>query len=300
MLSTHQQTDINFYKIGLSSIASGGLGLANDLKAQGKRVFIDLKLFDIGSTIEKAVHGLSQFDIDFLTVHGDPHVIKAAIKGKRNSKLKILAVTLLTSLNREDLDKSLIRSGTVENLVTRRAQVAFDSGADGIICSPNEVKRVRSLKNSIGKKISSEILSMNDNGLHQANYGACTFDGEGTPTQNISVIEAGILKNFIHSEATARYFKTRPTGHGSIGSKASVSPDWPVIFKSNGYSAKCPKLDYKVTTDEFVLVENLHALHAGIKASQGSFSLPFDGWLVTNKAVSYTHLRAHETLRYLV
>ena len=140
-----------------------------------------------------------------------------------------------------------------------------------------------STKNSIGKKISSEILSMNDNGLHQANYGACTFDGEGTPTQNISVIEAGILKNFIHSEATARYFNTRPTGHGSIGSKASVSPDWPVIFRTNGHSAKCPKLDYKMTTDEFVLVENLHALHAGIKASQGSFSLPFDGWLVTNQ-----------------
>ena len=144
---------INFYKIGLSSITSGGLGLANELKAQGKRVFIDLKLFDIGTTIEKAVHGLSQFDIDFLTVHGDPHVIKAAIKGKRNSKLKILAVTLLTSLNREDLDKSLIRSGTVENLVKRRAQIAFDSGADGIICSPNEVKRVRSLENSTGKII---------------------------------------------------------------------------------------------------------------------------------------------------
>ena len=144
---------INFYKIGLSSIASGGLGLANELKAQGKRVFIDLKLFDIGNTIEKAVYGLSQFDIDFLTVHGDPHIIKAAIKGRKNRKLKILAVTLLTSLNRKDLDKSLIRNGTVENLVTKRAKIAFDSGADGIICSPNEVKKVRSLENSTGKII---------------------------------------------------------------------------------------------------------------------------------------------------
>ena len=157
---------INFYKIGLSSIASGGLGLANELKAQGKRVFIDLKLFDIGNTIEKAVHGLSQFDIDFLTVHGDPHVIKAAIKGKRNSKLKILAVTLLTSLNREDLDKSLIRTGTVENLVKRRAQIAFDSGADGIICSPNEVKRVRSLKNSTGKIIVTPGIRLAGNKSH--------------------------------------------------------------------------------------------------------------------------------------
>ncbi len=140
-----------------------------------------------------------------------------------------------------------------------------------------------STKDSIGRKISNEILSMNDDGLHQSNFGACTFDGEGTPTQNIPIIEAGILRNFIHSEATARYFDTRPTGHGGIGSKASVSPDWPVVFKANGKTAKYPELNFKESNEEFVLVENLHALHAGIKASQGSFSLPFDGWLVKNK-----------------
>ncbi len=138
-------------------------------------------------------------------------------------------------------------------------------------------------KDSIGKKVSNEILSMNDNGLHQANFGACSFDGEGTPTQNISIIEAGLLKGFIHSEATARYFNSKPTGHGGIGAKASVSPDWPVIFRTDGELAKYPNLNYRETNDEFVLVESLQALHAGIKASQGSFSLPFDGWIVKNQ-----------------
>ena len=144
---------INFYKIGLGSIASGGIALANELKAEGKRVFLDLKLFDIGNTVETAVSGISQFELDFLTVHGDPHVINAAVKAKGRSKIKILAVTFLTSLNRKDLDNSMIQKGKLENLVSERARRAFDSGADGVICSPNEVKKIRSLKNSFGKII---------------------------------------------------------------------------------------------------------------------------------------------------
>ncbi|KGG13838.1 TldE/PmbA protein [Prochlorococcus sp. SS52] len=137
-------------------------------------------------------------------------------------------------------------------------------------------------KNSIGEQISSNIMSLSDEGLHKDNFGACTFDGEGTPTQNITLIDSGILKNLIHSEATARIFGCNPTGHAGIGAKVSVSPDWPVIYKTKGETAKYPDLQFQHTKEEFVLVENLHALHAGIKSSQGSFSLPFDGWLVKN------------------
>ncbi|MEC9105467.1 MAG: orotidine 5'-phosphate decarboxylase / HUMPS family protein, partial [Pseudomonadota bacterium] len=96
---------VSFYKIGLGMLTGGGLALANELKQEhGKRIFLDMKLFDIGATVEAAVRGLVQFDIDFLTVHGDPHVVRAAKEGAAGSGTKILGVTILTSLDRADLD----------------------------------------------------------------------------------------------------------------------------------------------------------------------------------------------------
>ena len=144
---------INFYKIGLGSLSSGGLALANELKSMGKRIFLDLKLFDIGNTIETAVKGLSQFDLDFLTVHGDPYVIEAAVKGRDNTNLKILAVTFLTSLNRTDLNQSLIKDGEITDLVKQRASIAFAAGADGVICSAGDIKNVRELRPKTRKLI---------------------------------------------------------------------------------------------------------------------------------------------------
>jgi orotidine-5'-phosphate decarboxylase len=92
---------IGFYKIGLGMLTGGGLALANELKAEhGKRIFLDMKLFDIGATVEAAVRGLAQFDLDFLTVHGDPHVVRAAREGAEGTGLRVLAVTILTSLDR--------------------------------------------------------------------------------------------------------------------------------------------------------------------------------------------------------
>ena len=74
---------VSFYKIGLGMLTGGGLALANELKAEhGKRIFLDLKLFDIGATIKAAVRGLSHYDFDFLTVHGDPQVVAAAATGR--------------------------------------------------------------------------------------------------------------------------------------------------------------------------------------------------------------------------
>ncbi len=139
-----------------------------------------------------------------------------------------------------------------------------------------------SKKDSLGESIATDILSINDDGLHPRNFSSCTFDGEGTPTQNLKIIEKGVLKNFIHSESTAKIFNVSPTGHAGIGAKVLVSPDWPVVYKESSQNARNPELSYKNTKEEFVLVENLNALHAGVKASQGSFSLPFDGWIVKN------------------
>ncbi|WP_425074249.1 orotidine-5'-phosphate decarboxylase [Sagittula sp. S175] len=145
---------VSFYKIGLGMLTGGGLALANELKQEhGKRIFLDMKLFDIGATIEAAVRGIAQFDLDFLTVHGDPHVIRAAKQGAAGSNTKILGVTILTSLDRGDLDDCMYKDGLIPDMVTERAGRAFDAGADGIICSPNEAVMIRALPESAGRLI---------------------------------------------------------------------------------------------------------------------------------------------------
>ncbi|MEO0502504.1 MAG: orotidine-5'-phosphate decarboxylase [Pseudomonadota bacterium] len=145
---------VSFYKIGLGMLTGGGLALANELKGEhGKRIFLDMKLFDIGATIEAAVRGIAQFDLDFLTVHGDPHVVRAAKAGAAGSHLKILAVTILTSLDRKDLDDSLIKPGAISDLVPDRAARAFEAGADGVIASPNEAAAIRALPEAEGRLI---------------------------------------------------------------------------------------------------------------------------------------------------
>jgi len=145
---------VGFYKIGLGMLTSGGLALANELKQDhGKRIFLDMKLFDIGATVEAAVRGLAQFDLDFLTVHGDPHVVRAAKEGAAGTELKILAVTILTSLDRADLDACMIRQGDIPELVQSRALRAFEAGADGVIASPREAERIHALPEAEGRLI---------------------------------------------------------------------------------------------------------------------------------------------------
>ena len=145
---------VSFYKIGLGMLTGGGLALANELSDEyGKRIFLDMKLFDIGATVEAAVRGLAQFNHDFLTVHGDPHVVRAAAEGKGGSDMKILAVTILTSLDRADLDASCIKPGDITDLVQERAGIAFMNGADGVIASPQEAALIRALPEANGKLI---------------------------------------------------------------------------------------------------------------------------------------------------
>jgi orotidine-5'-phosphate decarboxylase len=145
---------VSFYKIGLGMLTGGGMALANELiQEHGKRIFLDMKLFDISATVEAAVRGLAQFDLDFLTVHGDPHVVRAAMQGAAGSRTKILAVTILTSLDRNDLDAAMIQAGDIPDLVQTRAGRALDAGADGVIASPQEAALIRALPEAKGKLI---------------------------------------------------------------------------------------------------------------------------------------------------
>ena len=145
---------VSFYKIGLGMLTGGGLALADELKQEhNKRIFLDLKLFDIGATVEAAVKGIAKYELDFLTVHGDPNVVKAAKEGAADSNLKILAVTILTSLDREDLNANMYKPGNISDLVIERADRAFQAGADGVISSPLDSKKIRDLVSSSDKLI---------------------------------------------------------------------------------------------------------------------------------------------------
>lgn len=153
-LATRIGDAVSFYKIGLGMLTGGGFALANELKQQhGKRIFLDLKLFDIGATVEAAVRGIAAHDLDFLTVHGDPQVVRAAAEGRAGSHLRILAVTILTSLDRADLDANLIRPGDIHAITVERAARALEAGADGVITSPQEAAAIRALPQARGKLI---------------------------------------------------------------------------------------------------------------------------------------------------
>ena len=145
---------VSFYKIGLGMLTGGGLALANELKQDhGKRIFLDMKLFDIPATVEAAVRGLAQFDLDLLTVQGDPAVVAAAKQGASGSQTRIMAVTVLTSYDRADLDAGMIRAGDMSEIVLERAARAFGAGADGVIASPHEAAAIRALPEARGRLI---------------------------------------------------------------------------------------------------------------------------------------------------
>lgn len=134
---------VTFYKVGLELLFTGGLDLARMLKGEGKNVFLDMKLLDIGNTVERAVANVTELGVDFLTVHGhDLKTLRAAVAGRGNSKLKLLAVTVLTNLTKDDLTQQ----GSLydpADLVLHRATLARESGFDGVIASGQEAGRIR-------------------------------------------------------------------------------------------------------------------------------------------------------------
>lgn len=134
---------VSFYKIGLELFASGGgMGLARDLKAMGKQIFLDWKLHDIGTTVQRSAAVLAESGCDFLTVHGEPQVMAAAVQGRGRSGLKVLAVTVLTSLSDADLLEMGFSESTA-SLVERRIHQAVKAGCDGVIASPHEAALAR-------------------------------------------------------------------------------------------------------------------------------------------------------------
>lgn len=137
-------------------------------------------------------------------------------------------------------------------------------------------KQSLSTPESIGTQIASPLLSLADDALHPENCDVTSFDGEGTPTRRVPLITDGVLTNFLHSAGTAKRFNTAPTGHANMGAKITVSPHFYHVL--GGQNAD-PSFNLD-TVDNVILVDDLQALHAGVKALQGAFSLPFDGWWI--------------------
>jgi len=141
-------------------------------------------------------------------------------------------------------------------------------------------KNSLSTPESIDTAIASPLLNVSDDELHVGNIGASTFDGEGTPTRRVPLIVDGVLTNFLHSSVTAKRLNAKPTGNASIGAKVSVSPNFFHVERSSAANSENEKICDLATAENVILIDDLQALHAGVQASQGSFSLPFDGWLV--------------------
>ena len=133
-----------FYKVGLELYTGVGMDFVRDLKSEGHRVFLDLKLYDIGETVKRAVAQVARAGADFLSVHGSKAILEAAVAGRDGSPLKLLAITVLTSFDENDL-RQMGYPGTVTELVELRVRNAVEAGVNGIVCSPLEVARVRAL-----------------------------------------------------------------------------------------------------------------------------------------------------------
>jgi orotidine-5'-phosphate decarboxylase len=135
---------VAFYKIGYQLAFAGGLPFAADLVAAGKQVFLDLKLHDIGNTVQKGVESVAGMGATFLTVHAFPQTMKAAVAGRQGSALRILGVTVLTSYDDADLAAAGYDMGVGELAAARAAQ-ARDIGVDGLVCSPEEAANLRGI-----------------------------------------------------------------------------------------------------------------------------------------------------------
>lgn len=141
---------VSFFKIGIILHTATGLEFVKWLVKKRKRVFLDLKYFDVEDTIREAVERVAKLGVLFLTVHGNGKIIKAAVKGRGKNNLKILTVTVLTSLDAQDI-KDLGFPCSVEKLVLHRARKTLQAGGDGVIASGREARLIR-------KEIGNELL----------------------------------------------------------------------------------------------------------------------------------------------
>lgn len=135
---------VGFYKIGLELAFAGGFDLARSLKARGKSVFLDMKLHDIPNTVERATSNIAALGVDLLTVHAYPQTMAAAARGRGSAPMRLLAVTVLTSMGPDDA-RAAGYTLDIPDLVAQRARQSQEAGVDGIVCSPHEATAVRAI-----------------------------------------------------------------------------------------------------------------------------------------------------------
>ncbi|MEB3337242.1 MAG: TldD/PmbA family protein [Leptolyngbyaceae bacterium] len=185
---------------------------------------------------------------------------------------------------KEAADKSIshlnyqkIQSGKYRVVFSPKAFLSLFSAFSNLYNAQSILdKQSLSTPESLGTKLASPLLSVCDDALHPANVAAETFDGEGTPTRRVPLITEGVLTSFLHSAGTAKRLNAQPTGNASIGAKVSVGAHFYHVFPG----AAAEQTYNLADAENVVLIDALQALHAGVKSLQGSFSLPFDGWLV--------------------
>lgn len=170
---------VSFYKLGYWLMLSPGFeAFLDDLLAGGKRIFLDAKMFDIGETVRQGVRRAGERGFSLLTVHGDGDIIRAAVEGRANSDLRILAISALTSLNDAGL-RELGHQKTVAELIRERVENCIAWGCDGVIASPDDVADIRRLPGA-------ERLLVVTPGVRLAGAGLDDHKRSGTPAQAIA------------------------------------------------------------------------------------------------------------------
>ena len=135
-------SSVSLYKVGLELYAAAGMEYVRELTGAGMEVFLDLKLYDIGETVKRAVRQIAKTGVRFLTIHTPVSVMNAAVEGRGDSSLQLLGVTVLTSFDRSDLaDRGC--SASIADVVADRVRKAIGAGVDGVVCSPLEAAMVR-------------------------------------------------------------------------------------------------------------------------------------------------------------
>lgn len=171
---------VTFYKLGLWLIFAPGFeAFLDEVLNSGCNVFLDAKMFDIGETVRRGIEKVAERGISFVTLHGDADIIRAAVEGRGASKLKLLVVAVLTSLNERGL-RELGHTGTVADMLADRAKFAFDHGIDGIIASPQDNP------NAIRERIQAERLLVVTPGVRLAGAALDDHKRSGTPAQAIA------------------------------------------------------------------------------------------------------------------
>lgn len=134
-----------YYKIGHQLGFAGGLSFAKELIQDGKKIFLDMKLLDIDNTVAKGVESIAKMGVSMLTIHAYPKAMRSAVKAAEGSGLTLLGVTVLTSMDGDDLLEAGYASSNPADLVEIRAKQAFEAGMGGVVCSAQEAKVVRSI-----------------------------------------------------------------------------------------------------------------------------------------------------------